>query len=111
MKIFKENVYDELSNTVLIIDERIFSHCKIFALQQLRKKAMEKILEVAPEYKQRNAALGLLTEQETDDIKSAIQTIRTQSNAKEAEIAAIDWDGTEETRADKCDQVLAITIV
>ncbi len=93
-----------------IVDPRVFSECVTFKLNNIRERAKELILEVAPEYKQRNAALGLLSPEETDAIKNHIQTIRTASNIKEAEIAAVQWDGTEETRASACDAVLAITL-
>ena len=109
MSVSTFHIYSD-DGTVIITDTRIFFKCKEFALQQLRKQAMEKILEFAPEYKQRNAALGLLSPEETDTIKNHIQTIRTASNIKEAEIAAVEWNGSEETRASACDAVLAITL-
>jgi hypothetical protein len=102
-------IYDGNGN-VTITDERVFSDCKEFALQQLRKQAMEKILEVAPEFKQRNAALGLLSEEETNILKLNIQNIRNLSNQKENEILGIVWDGTEETRSSACDLVLSIIL-
>ena len=70
--------------------------------------AKELILAAAPEYKQRNAALGLLDQTETDVMKQAIQDIRAISNSKEAEILAVVWDGTEPTRAAACDAVQAV---
>lgn len=110
MKITDYKIFNG-DGSITIIDERVFSDCKEYSLQQLRKLAMEKILQFAPEYKQRNAALGLLSPEETDAIKNHIQIVRTASNIKEAEIAAVEWDGTEETRAAKCDEVLSITLI
>lgn len=105
MKIFKETVYDEVLNQILVIDDRIFSDCVENQMKTIREHAKELILSVASEYKQRNAALGLLSQQETDDIKTAIQTIRNISNQKEAEILAVVWDGTEANRPAACDAV------
>lgn len=102
-------IYDGNGN-VTITDKRVFSDCKEFALQQLRKQAMEKILEIAPEFKQRNAALGLLSEEETNILKLNIQNIRNLSNQKENEILGIVWDGTEENRSSACDLVLSIIL-
>jgi hypothetical protein len=96
--------------TLEIIDDRIFEDCKTFQIQRLKIVATEKILEVAPDYKQRNAALGLLSQEETDTIKSTIQTLRTAVNVAEQQIASIVWDGTEETRAAACDAVQAIVL-
>lgn len=109
MKISATYIYNS-DNSITIIDDRVFSDCKEFALQQLRKQAMEKILEVAPEFKQRNAALGLLSEEETNILKLNIQNIRNLSNQKENEILGIVWDGTEETRSSACDLVLSILL-
>jgi hypothetical protein len=102
--IMKEYLYDKQGN-LTIIDERNFNQCVVFQLSQIREKAKELILAAVPEYKQRNAALGLLTEQETQQIKDSIQAIRTISNQKEAEINAITWDGQESTRSAACDAV------
>jgi hypothetical protein len=87
------------------LDDRIFSDCVIYQLEQVRNTAKELILAAVPEYKQRNAALGLLSDQETQQIKDTIQAIRTISNQKEADINAIVWDGQESTRSAACDAV------
>ena len=108
MKISKQYIYDEGDGTVTFIDDRVFLDCKNYQLEQTRNKAKELILNVAPEYKQRNALFGLLTEQETQQLKDSIQAIRTISNQKEAEINAIVWDGEESTRAAACDAVQSI---
>ena len=105
MTISKHLIHNEGTGQVYEIDERIFSACVTHQLKVIREHAKELILEVAPEYKQRNAALGLLTQQEIDDMKTEIQNIRTISNQKEAQILAVVWNGTEATRPAACDAV------
>jgi hypothetical protein len=105
MTIAKHLIHDQKTGETYIIDERVFSDCVEYQLKFIREHAKELILTVAPEYKQRNAALGLLTQQETDDIKNSIENIRTISNQKEQEILGIIWDGTEQTRIAACDAV------
>ena len=108
MQIIKEYIHDESTGLITVIDNRRFEHCVMYQLQDIREKAKQLILSAVPEYKQRNAALGLLTEEETQQIKNSIQAIRTRSNQKEAEINAITWDGQESTRAAACDAVQSI---
>ena len=96
------------TNEVVIIDNRIFSECVNNQLKEVRERAKKMIIDVVPEFKQSNAALGLLSQQEIDDMKNHIQTIRNQSNALEAQINAIVWDGQESTRSSACDSVQAI---
>lgn len=108
MKIFKEVIYDETIGETTVIDDRIFSHCVEHQLKLIREHAKELIMLSAPEYKQRNAALGLLSQQETDEVKTEIQNIRTISNQKEGEILAVIWDGNESTRPAACDAVQAV---
>jgi hypothetical protein len=108
MKIFKEHIHDTVTGNLIVIDNRNFNNCVIYQLQHIRKKAKEIITTAVPEYKQRNAALGLLSDEETQQIKDSIQAIRTISNQKEAEILAVVWDGQESTRAEACDIVQRI---
>lgn len=108
MKIFKQYTFNPESGQTTLFDDRNFSDCVIYQLQQIRSKAKELILAAVPEYKQRNAALGLLSNEETQYIKDTIQAIRTISNQKEAEINAIVWDGEESTRSTACDAVQQI---
>jgi hypothetical protein len=93
-----------------IIDTRVFSECVTFQLNLVRERAKELILQVAPDYKQRNAALGLLSEQETNEIKQKIQETRTISNNLETAILAVIWDGNEETRSQACDLVQSYSL-
>jgi hypothetical protein len=108
MEIFKHYIHDESTGIISVIDSRNFYHCKEHQLNQIKTTASNIILHAAPEYKQRNAALGLLSDEETQQIKDSIQAIRTISNQKEAEILAVVWDGQESTRAEACDIVQRI---
>ena len=108
MNFAKHTIHNEETGEVYIIDERVFSDCVIKQLQVIREKAKDLILEIAPEYKQRNAALGLLTQQEADDLKIGIQNIRNISNQKEQEILSVVWDGIEASRPAACDAVQAV---
>ena len=108
MKFLKEHIFDEITQTYINIDERSFEDCVKKQLEEIRKQSQTLILASAPDYKQRNAALGLLSEQETQQIKDNIQNIRNISNSLEQQILAVIWDQTEETRSASCDAVQAI---
>ena len=105
MRIIKEITFDEQLGDYIVNDQRLFSDCVEFQLKQIRRRAMDEILNVAPDYKQRNAALGLLSEIENQQLKDNIQQIRNISNSLEQQILSITWDGTEETRPSVCDAV------
>lgn len=102
-----ELTYDKNGNETRI-DGRVFSNCVENQLKFIREHAAELILSIAPEYKQRNAALGLLSQADTDALKAHIQDIRNQSNALEAQVNAVTWDGQESTRSAACDAVQSI---
>jgi len=102
-------IITNLDGTITDIDERVFSLVKEAQLKYIRQRAMDLILAQYPEFKQRNAALGLLSSQEIQDIKDFIQQIRTISNQKEAAIESIVWDGNEATRKTACDSVEQIS--
>lgn len=108
MSIGIEIQYDSNTGQTTVIDNRVFSECVVNQLSYIRKTAAEMILAVAPEHKQRNAALGLLSEEETQSLKDHIQSTRTHSNQKEASIKAVVWDGQESTRSAACDAVQAV---
>lgn len=99
---------DKFGNVISTVDERVFYTIVQERLAYIREQAKEDILAAAPEYKQSNAALGLLSAEETQDIKDAIQEVRTKSNTKEAQILSITWDGQESSRVAACDAVDAI---
>ena len=101
MKIVQTN----LDGSTTLIDLRVFSIVKQNQIKAIKHRAMELILEKVPEYKQRNAALGLLSNEETDKIKQDIQSIRILSDQKESQIESIVWDGNKETEAAACDAV------
>lgn len=100
--------YTNLDGSTTIVDQREFYSWKQYHLDTIRQKAKELILEQAPEFKQRNAALGLLTDAEENAIRAHIQSVRTVSNQKEAQIEAITWDGDPATHAAACDAIEAI---
>jgi len=103
-----KTIYTNPDGSTYIEDNREFYSVKSDQLFYIKEHAKQLILAVAPEYKQRNAALGLLTPEETQTIKDHIQTIRGISNIKEAQIEAITWDGNSNTHAAACDAVQAI---
>jgi len=105
MKIVKTNS----DGSTTLTDLRVFSLVKQNQLNAVKSRAMELILEGAPEYKQRNAALGLLSDAEANAIRAHIQSIRTISNQKEAALEAIIWDGDPATHAAACDQIETVT--
>ncbi len=109
MNISKQYFHNSNGSTV-IVDERVFSDCVAFQLNYVRERAKELILQAAPEYKQRNAALGLLSTEETEEIKQKIQQIRIISNQLESGINSVVWDGTEETRPQACDAVQSYSL-
>lgn len=102
---YKQQIFNEQTNQYEYLDERNFQFCVDYQLKIIKDTAKEKILEVAPEYKQRNAALGLLSDQETQQIKDDIQALRTLSNNLEQQILSVVWDGQESTRPAACDAV------
>ena len=104
----KQQIFNEETGQYEYIDERGFQFCVDFQLKVIRETAKDRILEVAPEYKQRNAAMGLLDPVEAQALKDAIQTIRTKSNLYESQINAVIWDGQESTRPAACDAVQAV---
>ena len=104
MNFSKEYIYNQ-DGQLTIVDERNFNDCKNQQLKYIKEKAMELIITAVPEYKQRNAALGLLSDEESQQIKNTIQNYRNISNSLEQQILTVIWDGTEETRAAACDAI------
>jgi hypothetical protein len=98
-------VYTNPDGSTTLVDQREFYSLKEFQFSYIREKAKELILEQAPEYKQRNAALGLLSDAEANAIRAHIQNICTISNQKEAQIEAITWNGDAATHAAACDAI------
>lgn len=101
--------YTNPDGTTILVDQREFYAYKDYYLKYIRERAHDLIISVAPEYKQRNAALGLLSEEEANYIKTHIQNIRAISNEKEAQLEAITWDGDPATHAAACDLLETIT--
>jgi hypothetical protein len=98
------------SNGVLlrVIDRRIFADVVAFQLAHFRTMATEEILAFAPEHKQRNAALGILTQEETLAITEKIMDIRDHCHDCEALVSLITWDGNDATHAEACDKIQAV---
>lgn len=102
---YKQQIFNEQTNQYEYVDERNFQFCVDYQLKLIRETAKEKIVELAPEYKQRNAALGLLSPEETQQIKDDIQALRSIANNLEQQILSVVWDGQESTRPAACDAV------
>lgn len=109
MNISVEIIVDSQTGETTIIDNRNFYECVDFQLKTIREKAAEIILLGAPEYKQRNAALGILPQQQINEIKNLIETTRNKSNQLEQQILAVTWDGKESTKTVACDTVQSIS--
>jgi hypothetical protein len=91
-----------------IVDNRIFSIVVENQIESFKMAASNDILKLCPEFKQRNAAMGLLSVEETEYITNTIQNIRNKCNFLEQEVLKVVWDGTEENRSAACDAVQAI---
>lgn len=81
--------YDEATDSVIKTAkaENIgLDNYKAVKLRELSTNATNEILRVAPEYKQRNAAMGLYEADKVEQIKSDVQKVRTEHDAKEAQI-------------------------
>ena len=101
--------YTNPDGSTTLVDQREFYAYKAYYLNYIHERAHDLIIAVAPEYKQRNAALGLLTTEEADSIKTHIQNVRAISNQKETQLEAITWDGDPATHAAACDLIETIT--
>ena len=101
----KEQIFNEETGQYEFIDERNFQFCVDYQLKVIRETAKEKIIKDAPDHKQRNAALGLLSDDETNQLKTLINSIRAISNSLEQQILNVSWDGDESTRSIACDLV------
>lgn len=107
MNVTKTISYND-DGTFVIIDDRNVEDCKLYKHNELRKEAMKTILEVAPDFKQRNAALGLLSAEETNIIVTHIKNIREQCDDLLNAVDNISWDGNESTRSQVCDMIMNI---
>ena len=76
-------------DAVWTVQDRPLADIKTDLVAKLNVETRDRIYaDGAPEYAQRNAALGLLSQEEIDAIKNTINTHRTTCNTKEAEINA-----------------------
>lgn len=104
MSYFKETIIQE-NGEIIEVDNRVFSSVVEVQIIGIKTSTAEEILNRYPEYKQRNASLGVLPINEANEIKDRIDEIRNYSNSLEQQILAITWDGTEQNRASACDAV------
>ena len=95
--------------SVRVIDDRRYLDVVAWQIESVKQQARDQILAAAPEHRQRNAALGLLTVAETDVIVSAISMARNKSAELQRAIAAVRWNGQEESRSAACDAVQRVT--
>lgn len=93
-----------------VLDQRTPTQSAAAVLRLMRERCEREILALAPDYRQRNAALGLLSQEETQFVKDAINGPRARLAAIEAQLAALvdGWDELEATRAAVCDAIEAI---
>ena len=103
-----EKEYDTNGVLLRIIDHRKFADLVEFQLAHFKTMATEEILVFAPEHKQRNAALGILSQSETQEIKEKINDVLEHYNNCKALVNMVFWDGTDATHAEKCDEVQAV---
>lgn len=94
--------------TVTTTDTRYFPDVVAVAILGIKKAAEEEILSRYPEYKQRNLGMGILSREEETEMRLGIDAIIAYSHQLEAQVNAVTWDGTEETRAAACDAVQTI---
>lgn len=94
--------------SVQVTDDRDFAACRDAAMERLRADCEAAILAAAPEYRQRNAALGLLSAEETAQVRDAIAACRAEYERCKSFIIGTQWDGTEATRAACCDAVQSV---
>lgn len=103
-----EKEYDTNGVLLRIIDHRKFADLVEFQLAHFKTMATEEILAFAPEHKQRNAALGVLSQSETQEIKEKINDVLEHYNNRKTLVNMVSWDGSDATHAESCDKVQAI---
>lgn len=99
---------DALTGITTVVDSRYVTACRAEQLARVRADCGAAIIAAAPEYKQRNAALGLLSQADAAAVVAAVQACRARCDELEAAINAVAWSGTEQTRAAACDAIQAI---
>jgi hypothetical protein len=102
--IFAETIFHE-DGTIEHIDNRTVEACRNAAIIRLKGGCQKAILENAPDYKQRNAALGLLDSEETNTIIQCVQQNRQRYEQLKQQVNSIIWDGTESNRIVCCDEL------
>lgn len=77
------------SGSIEVVDNRKADNEAARLIAASKRKCAKDILAVAPDYKQRNAALGLYDETETAGVVAHITACRSAQNAAEAAIQSI----------------------
>lgn len=100
--------YTDENGNQTVVDGRIFSSVVEKQINMIKLAARDEILTRYPEFKQRNAALGILTAEEENNIKRGIESIRNYANLLELRVYDVVWNGTEQDRKRACDEVQKI---
>lgn len=103
-----EQEYDSNGVLIRVVDRRVFADVVQFQLAHFKAMATEEILAFAPEHKQRNAALGILTQSETQLIIEKINAVVVHYNNCKALVNMVSWDKAVVTHAEACDKVQAV---
>ena len=72
--------------SVWTVTDLPLAEVKSALITQLKEETRDRIYANAPDYMQRNAALGILSQEEIDTIKNTIETHRTACHATETTI-------------------------
>jgi len=87
---------------IRVKDTRTLEGQKKLKLKELHEKVSEKIEELAPSHAQRNAALGLLSQEENDNLRLHITLMRIKNDRVEGLIDSLtDLDQIENLDIDK----------
>lgn len=84
----KEILYGRDDLILSVTDNRTCDTARADRIAILKEETKLKILAAWPEHRQRNAALGLLSEEETAALRDGIQALRDEYAAKEAQLLA-----------------------
>jgi hypothetical protein len=84
----KLETYDGNGNLLSVVDNRTLAGEKARRIADLKAVAGDRILSAYPMYKQQNAALGLYSADECQQIKDGIQAFRADCDALEVAINA-----------------------
>lgn len=89
-------IYDKYGNLLQVI-EKPLAQAKTERIEYLKNECGRAILRAVPQYKQNNIAMGIYGQEESDSLKTVIQSYRNQCNDKEAQV--LDAETVEEVGA------------